>query len=184
MSATLFCDKNTPRGQIVVALAAKNGFNIKIEQEKTNEYLSTFPLHKRPALLFENGDTLTETIAIAQYFGNESPYMGKDKLGKTKVLSWLSFVNTDMVQGIISMFQSGENLQSLKKASESIVSNLAYLENIFKNKKYLVGDSETAADLYLMYFLDLLFTRFATVVGEITTYPALHKWHTAVKSAQ
>lgn len=176
MTGTLYVVANTPRSQFVEAIARRNGADLQYEGLKTDKFKATFPLNKRPVLDFGNGETLTETLAIAYYYGGETPYFGEGKKARAKVMSWLSFVCSDMVEGMVKLLAARGDADKTNEVGPITIRNLKYVDNALAGKNNLVGDSETAPDLFLKYFLDFIFANFPNVCGNIEDYPNLSKF--------
>lgn len=181
MSDTAFLMLSSPRSSFIQKLIEKNGLNVKIETDKTDQFNSHFPLGKRPALLTANDEPLTETIALAYYLVGQTPYFGKSSLEKAQVMSWLSYINMEVMKAFYLLKEAGEDSE---KMATAIDINVALLKSIDSKLTggYLVGSNETAADVLLHDTIKMLFTYFAQAVGEMSAYPNISKWYNTMVS--
>lgn len=115
-----------------------------------------------PAVVLDNGDILTENVAILDWLASEYPELGvKSKLGRTRVLEALSFISSELHHGFKPMWHGGSEQQ--KAAARTKVSgHLTHLEGNLTGD-YLFGATPSVADFYLFVML-LWAERFAVPV--------------------
>ncbi|OJJ33638.1 hypothetical protein ASPWEDRAFT_75570, partial [Aspergillus wentii DTO 134E9] len=135
---------------------------IKVDKSKGGvgaEYLSKFPTGKVPALERPDGYTVYECIAVSLYLAKQNPSTGL--LGKTledeaKIIQWSSFANSELLPPIMGWINpvigkapsSPEILAAAETASDALC---AVVERaIQEGRKFLVGDSLTMADLFVI----------------------------------
>ncbi|MEE4010884.1 glutathione binding-like protein [Roseibium sp. FZY0029] len=123
-------------------------------------YDETNPRGYVPALRFENGDVLTENVAILHWLGEQYPDFASDSAGKPldrfRVLELLSFLSSELHKGF-SPFFSGKQFSEADAAD-----NLAKLKIrlgqfdalLAKGGDYLLGDSFSVADAYAFVILN------------------------------
>jgi glutathione S-transferase len=123
-------------------------------------YDETNPRGYVPALRFENGDVLTENVAILHWLGEQYPDFASDSVGKPldrfRVLELLSFLSSELHKGF-SPFFSGKEFSEADAAD-----NLAKLKIrlgqfdalLAKGGDYLLGDSFSVADAYAFVILN------------------------------
>ncbi|TYC67651.1 glutathione transferase GstA [Stappia sp. BW2] len=123
-------------------------------------YDETNPRGYVPALRFENGDVLTENVAILHWLGEQYPDFASDSAGKPldrfRVLELLSFLSSELHKGF-SPFFSGKEFSEADAAD-----NLAKLKIrlgqfdalLAKGGDYLLGDSFSVADAYAFVILN------------------------------
>lgn len=176
MATAVFVLPNSARSQFISTLVKKRGLPINIKIGETDEYDTDFPPHMRPVLLTADGAALTETIAIAYYLVGETEYFGGSPWEKCQVLSWLSFVNSELLAGMHALLDVQEDFKKLSANARSVVTHLRYLDARFREQDFLEGERETACDVFLYFALKELFGLFSNVCGQLTGYEALNQW--------
>jgi glutathione S-transferase len=105
-----------------------------------------------PALVLENGDTLTENVAILDWIANEHPALGvSGALGRTRLLEALAFIATELHPAFKPMWHGGSDDEK-KKASAKITSRLEFVAEALQGD-YLFGNTLSVADCYLFIML-------------------------------
>jgi glutathione S-transferase len=110
-----------------------------------------------PALKLPDGRVLTEGVAIVQYIADLQP---ESKLAppcgsfeRVRLQEWLNFIATELHKGLGSLFGSLAS-QALKDATkEKLTGRLAFVETSLSGQPWLLGDSFSVADGYLLYVL-------------------------------
>jgi len=125
--------------------------------ETGEDYYAINPKGAVPALMLDNGEVLTENVAIAQYVGDhakESHIMPKaGTMERYREVEWLNWVSAEFHKPMGSLF--GKDMAA--KAGDLIKANvekkLAYLDQHLAKHEYLVGNHFTAADAYAFTIL-------------------------------
>jgi glutathione S-transferase len=105
-----------------------------------------------PALVLDNGEVLTENIAILDWLAAKYPALGvPGNLGRTRVLEALAFISTEVHRSFKPMWHSGNETQ--KAQASATISRL--LDNLADNLEgdYLFGAEPSVADFYLFVML-------------------------------
>lgn len=106
-----------------------------------------------PVLELDNGEILTENIAILQYIADQNPSSGlapeNGTLERYRLQEWLGYINFDLHAGIGPMFNPDLQDEVKAKVLEKFLGKLAYVEDALTAKDYLMGDQFTVADPYL-----------------------------------
>jgi len=128
---------------------------------KTDEFLSKFPLGKVPALTTAEGKNFSESNAIAYYLADEQ-LRGKSVEDKAFVQQWVSFADNEIlpassawvfpVMGIMP-----PNKQAMDKAKVELRRSLLALNSHLHYKTFLVGERITLADISVMSNLMLAY---------------------------
>merc|ERR1712212_1340887 len=128
---------------------------------KTDEFLSKFPLGKVPALTTAEGKNFSESNAIAFYLADEQ-LRGKSVEDKAFVQQWVSFADNEIlpassawvfpVMGIMP-----PNKQAMDKARAELRRSLLALNSHLHYKTFLVGERITLADISVMSNLMLAY---------------------------
>ncbi|KAH6873813.1 elongation factor 1-gamma, partial [Thelonectria olida] len=164
---------------------------IKVDSSKGGvgeEFLSKFPPGKVPALERPNGFTLFECIPVAVYLAKQDPntkLLGTNLEDEATILKWASFANSELLPPIMAWINpvigkapsSPEILASVEKNSENMVS---VVEKALAGKEYLVGDSLTIADLFVVAAIARGY-QFVFKKKWAANHPAIHAWYMKLK---
>lgn len=105
-----------------------------------------------PALQLDNGELLTENLAVLDYIASESPALGlKGPLGRSRLLESLSYIATELEKSFEPFF-TNRGWTDKAEAKFNIVTRMQYLADRMKGI-YLLGDHPTVADFYLLVTL-------------------------------
>ncbi|MGH6908698.1 MAG: glutathione binding-like protein [Phenylobacterium sp.] len=120
--------------------------------EEGADYSQINPKGYVPALQFDNGDVLTENIAILSWISDQSPALApKGPMGRFRLLEMLGFISTEIHKAFKPFF-SGASDADKAAAGEQINKRLTFLADNLKSD-YLLGDAATVADAYLFVML-------------------------------
>jgi glutathione S-transferase len=106
-----------------------------------------------PALLFDNGEVLTENIAVLSFVasldpdGKLGPAPGKP--GYYRLLEWLGYINSEVHKNFSPLFNPAATDDMRATAKANLAKRLGYIEERLGDKPYLTGDNFTVADAYL-----------------------------------
>jgi len=106
-----------------------------------------------PALVLDDGQVLTENVAVLSYISTLdashklAPPAGT--LGFFRVVEWLSFINSEVHKTMGPMFRPTTTDEQKAAARELLATRHAFIENALGNKPFLTGDNFTVADAYL-----------------------------------
>jgi glutathione S-transferase len=138
---------------------------IPFETEKTltsnKEMLTSIhPKAYVPMLKMDNGEILTEGVAIMQYVADKKPEMNlMPKAGTTdryRTQEWLNFVSTEIHKGFSLLFNANNLVtdetarNSFKEvAKKNLIKRFTWIDSELAKKDYLMGANYTVADAYL-----------------------------------
>ena len=106
-----------------------------------------------PALQFDNGEVLTENVAILSWIADEyHALMAPGQFGRYRLLEMLAFLASELHKAFHPLFSPDATDAEKKKAAESVADKLAFFSTQFKGP-YLFGPNATAADPYLFVML-------------------------------
>lgn len=134
-----------------------------------------------PVLELDNGDFLTEGVAIVQYLAdlkpeaNLAPLAGT--LARARLQEWLNFIATELHKGIhpiYSVADAGEQAKDFYLPR--FKSALSYVAEHLKDKAYLMGEQFSVADAYL--FVVLGWNKFIDL--DLAEWPVLVAYHQRV----
>lgn len=160
---TIYSYPNNWRVSRAQVVAAINGLEIDVPEfqmgqtNKSESFLSKFPLGKVPAFEGADGFTLTEGAAIATYLAGSGPraeqLLGSDIKTRAKIAEWTLFTEAELVShatpALLMMMKivpfDGSRYDFSASAFERA---LQKVEAAAKGgKKYLVGEQLTLADV-------------------------------------
>jgi glutathione S-transferase len=121
------------------------------------EFTTINPKGYVPALRLDDGQVLTENVAVLQYIADLNPAAKlappAGTLERYRLQEWLSFINSEVHKSFTPLFSS-EATEDMKTYSRNnLAKRLAYLEAALGDKKYLMGEQFTVADAYLFTVL-------------------------------
>lgn len=140
-------------------------------------YSAIVPKGQVSALHLENGDLLTENIAVLAYLASLAPERNlmaqPGSPGSFRVLEWLTFVATELHKQIFWTTFNAEAPSTYKTYVRRLLpKRFETLSGRLEEQNFIATDSFTAADAYLTWALHL-----ANLLGESTApWPALRAY--------
>lgn len=128
-----------------------------------------------PALRLDNGELLTEGVAVLQYLADLAPESGlvpaAGTMDRYRQQSWLTFVSSELHKMYSPwLFHPEVGVQAQEAARAKIAARLAYVETrLADTGSFLTGGSFTAADAYL--FTIIGWSSFAKI--DLSNFPNL-----------
>jgi glutathione S-transferase len=123
------------------------------------DYWSVTRLGQVPALVTRDGALLTENIAVLQYVADLAPSSGlappAGQLARYQLQQWLSFIATELhKQGFAVLFNPATPPEAKRYAVETALPpKLAHVDRALAGRDFLISDSFTVADAYLLTVL-------------------------------
>ncbi len=117
--------------------------------EKGDDFFKINPKGQVPTFQLDNGEVLTEGVAIVQYMASLAPEkkLIPDGFDKFRQLEWLNFISTELHKGYSPLF--GDASPEVKeKAIANLTKKFQYLEPALTKGPFLMGAAFTAADAY------------------------------------
>ena len=106
-----------------------------------------------PALQFDDGQVLTENIAILSWIGDQTPALApKGPMAKYRLLEMLAFISTEIHKGFKPFFKPDATDADKAAAGEQIGKRLSFVADRLKSD-FLLGDTMSVADAYLFTML-------------------------------
>lgn len=128
---------------------------VDLKSKKTEggqDFLSINDKGAVPALQMDNGEVLSEGVAIVQYIASLKPESNlvfrAGSAEQFRLLEWLNFISTEIHKGFSPLFHK-VNDEADAAARKKLDSKLAYVAEKLKGKQFLVGNQFTVADAYL-----------------------------------
>ena len=105
-----------------------------------------------PALVLDNGETITENLAVLDWITTQFPALGiEGELGRTRLLEALGFLATEIHKGFAPLWHGG-SAEERADAAIALLKRLRWLGDRMQGH-YLFGDQPTVADYYLFVML-------------------------------
>lgn len=105
-----------------------------------------------PALLLDNGEIVTENLAVLDWIVSQYPALGLNgSLGRTRLLEALAYISTEVHKSFKPIFTGGSDHEKAK-AREMVAKRLQLLADKL-HSDYLFGDQPSVADCYLFVML-------------------------------
>lgn len=124
-----------------------------------SDYIAINPKGQVPAFRTDEGYILTEGPAILQYVADRAPESGlAPKAGtieRVRLQQWLNYIATEVHKAVFYLlFNPFAPPEAKDFARSSLPARYALLSKHLEDKAFLVGDSFTVADAYLVTTLN------------------------------
>lgn len=117
--------------------------------EDGRDYLTINPKGYVPALEFDDGEVLTENIAVLSFVADKAPQLTPEgRFGHLRLLEMLAYISTEIHKGFKPFFKPDSSAAEKAAAGEVIGKRLGYLAGRMTGD-YLFGARFTVADAYL-----------------------------------
>lgn len=118
------------------------------------DFTAVNPKSYVPVLEFEDGDILTEGVAIVQYLADAN---GLERIApkpgtrnRARVQEWLNFVSTELHKSFSPLFNAASSDEMKGAAREKVASRFDMIEKALSDGRvFITGDGFTVADAYL-----------------------------------
>lgn len=145
------------------------------------DYSQINPKGYVPALQFDDGEVLTENIAILSWVAEQAPALTpKGPMGRYRLLEMLGYISTEIHKSFKPFF-SGAGDADKAAAGEQINRRLTFLADNLKSD-YLLGEV-TVADAYLFVMLMWSSRTGVTIPPALAVYSERMKARPAVRLA-
>ncbi|OQE37672.1 hypothetical protein PENCOP_c009G05191 [Penicillium coprophilum] len=181
-----------PRARKIQAVAALNGVTIDVAPDfvmgktnKSNDFLSDFPLGKVPVFKSTKGLKLFESGAVAQFVAESGPASGQ-LLGNTAeeraiIRQWIDFSDNELFEPITPLILWRYNMAAYNDDQEKLsikrlTISLDALEEHLSGRQYVATDQLSLADLSVAAGL---YWGFAQVIDRemSSKYPLTSEWY-------
>ncbi len=133
---------------------------VDLAQKKTEsgkDYLTINPKGQVPALLLEDGNLLTEGVAIVLYLADKMPHSNliapAGDLSRYQTIAWLAYITSELHKSFSPLFNPKTPEEYKKILREKLEAQFKYLDETLKKDEYLQGNHFTVADAYLFTIL-------------------------------
>lgn len=110
-----------------------------------------------PALKLDNGEVLTENLAVLQYIGDRNPAAKlvppAGTLERYRLVEWLAFINSEVHKSFSPLFRKDAPEDLKQYLRNNLAARLDYLQKQLASRSFLMGEQFTVADAYLFTVL-------------------------------
>lgn len=110
-----------------------------------------------PVLRLDNGETLTENVAVLSYIGDLNPAAklapGAGSFERYRLLEWLAYINSELHKNFGPLFDPNGKDDVKNVARANLKKRLGWIDGALGSKTYLMGEPFTVADAYLFVVL-------------------------------
>ena len=140
------------------------------------DYLEVNPKGYVPALRLDNGEVLTEKVAVLQYVADRNPAAKLapplGSMERYRLMEWLAFINSEVHKAFSPLFRPDATEEVKQYTRKNLTRRLDYLNRVLANKTYLMGEQFTVADAYL--FVVLSWSGYVKL--DMTPWPQLKRY--------
>lgn len=165
--------------------ALEAGVPVKLERADTktkklvdgSDYFAVNSKGAVPALKLDNGQVLTEGVAIMQYLADQKPESklvpAAGTLERYRVLEWLNYITSEVHKGYSPLWNPALDAKIKEWALGNLEKKLDWINGQLGGKSYLTGETFTVADAYLFTVINWSF-----FLGmNLDKWPALKAFH-------
>jgi glutathione S-transferase len=110
-----------------------------------------------PALTLDNGEVLTENVAVLQYIADRNPAAKlappAGTMERYRLVEWLAFISSEIHKNFSPMFRDDAPEETKQYVRRILSTRLEYLNRAMGNRPFLMGEQFTVADAYLFTVL-------------------------------
>ncbi|KAG9613055.1 elongation factor 1 gamma, partial [Aureobasidium melanogenum] len=192
----LYTYKGGPRSIGILAVAHAVGFDIKVVETNpqdglSKEYLKLNRLGKTPTFVSSDGTVLTECMAIALHVASQDPesrMLGSGHMDFINIVSWMSLCNSDVVKrmgawilpllGVAPYAPEG-----VEMAKQQTAQAIQIFEDHLQDKRFLVADRLTLADLFCAGLVSFGFSKVFDKVWR-ARFPCFTAWYEMITALE
>ncbi|MGH6739733.1 MAG: glutathione S-transferase C-terminal domain-containing protein [Bradyrhizobium sp.] len=121
--------------------------------ESGKDYRTINPKGYVPALELDDGQILTENIAVLLYIAHSAHKLLPDGFARWRVIETIAYISTEVHKSFKPLFDPNAENDAKGSAKQLIRQRLDYLEGLLGGRPFIVGDRMTIADCYLFVML-------------------------------
>jgi glutathione S-transferase len=110
-----------------------------------------------PVLRLDDGEVLTENVAVLQYIADRNPAAKLappfGTMERYRLVEWLAFINSEVHKAFSPLFRKDAPEEIKQYTRKNLAPRLEYLQRILANRNFLMGEQFTVADAYLFTVL-------------------------------
>lgn len=129
--------------------------DLKTKRTETGaDYMAINPKGYVPALQLDNGEILTENIAVLSYVADRGgKLMPAEGMPHWRVLETAAFISTELHKTFKPFFLPDADNSLRDEAKSALEKRFALLERQLADRTFIVGEDMTIADCYLFVML-------------------------------
>jgi len=134
---------------------------VDLETHKTaagDDYNGINPKGYVPALKLDDGQTLTEGVAIMQYLADHKPESGlaprAGTMERYRLVEWLNFISSEVHKAFGPLWDPKTPEKTKDAQRKLLARRIAYLAARLQVSPYLMGNTFSIADAYLFTVLN------------------------------
>lgn len=137
-----------------------------------------------PALRLDDGELLTENIAILLYLASLCPeLLPQDGMAKWHAIEMLAFVSTELHKSFKPLFDQAAAEEAKSKAKETLAQRFELAAKQLGDRSFITGDRFTVVDAYLLVMLMWAEKMAVPLPKNLTAYAAKLKTRESVRAA-
>jgi glutathione S-transferase len=121
------------------------------------DYNEVNPKGYVPALTLDNGEVLTENVAVLQYIADRNPASKlappAGTMERYRLVEWLAFISSEIHKNFSPLFREDAPEETKQFVRKVLSTRLDYLNRAIGNRPFLMGEQFTVADAYLFTVL-------------------------------
>ena len=121
------------------------------------DYKEVNPKGYVPALTLDNGEVLTENVAVLQYIADRNPAARlappAGTMERYRLMEWLGFISSEIHKNFSPLFREDAPEETKQFVRKLLSIRLDYLNRAIGNRPFLMGEQFTVADAYLFTVL-------------------------------
>jgi glutathione S-transferase len=122
--------------------------------ERGDDYVAINPKGYVPALQLDDGELLTENVAVLEYLSTLVPLLlPQHGMAKWHALEMLAFLSAEVHKAFKPLFVPGTSEDARQHARTTIEHRLGLLDEKLGAREFLLADRFTVADAYLYVML-------------------------------
>jgi glutathione S-transferase len=110
-----------------------------------------------PALTLDDGQTLTENVAVLQYIADRNPAAKlappAGTMERYRLIEWLAFINSEIHKSFSPLFRKDAPEDTKAYMRKNLDKRASWLDRTWGTRSYLMGEQFTVADAYLYVVL-------------------------------
>ncbi len=144
-------------------------FALNIENIQSDEFASLNPMRQVPILILDDGETITETMAICRYFEELNPeprLLGETALEKARIEMWNRRVELGLFFAVAQAFRHLHPKMSEREVpqvsdwgaanQQKAIARLELLDHRLRTSRFIAGDTYSVADITALVAVDFM----------------------------